>query len=891
LRRVSALASFVSGRRTKWVVIALWIAAVVALAPLGAKLGDVTRDETASFLPAEAESTKVQELLKDRFPGGETGIGLIVYRRKGGLTEADQARIARDARAVDEAIPVSRPAQVPFGPDATPGLVSERGDAAYTVITVPLDFDKAADWGNETRDLVRPSQGLETFVTGDLGLFADFDEVFGEVDTRLLLATVALVLILLGLIYRAPLIAIVPIVVVALSYQIASGFIYLYADAGNSVNSNATSILVVLMFGVGTDYCLLLVSRYREELHRVQDKHEAMARALRRAGPAVLASGCTVVTAMLVLLLAESGSTNALGPVSAIGVACVLLAGLTLLPALLTIFGRRGFWPRKRVVAYNPDVDVEERCGLRRRFGDRVLQRPAAALAATTALFAFFALGLLSYKEDYSIGGFFKTSVESVDGFNVLGQSFPQGALGPTTILVQREGGRVTDADVAAAQERLQGVDAVASVGEPVRSEDGAIARFDVTFSDDPYSDAALARVDTLRDRLRDLPGGATALVGAGSAVQQDLNVAAERDLRVIVPVALLVIAVILGVLLQAIVAPIVLIATVMASFLGTLGLSIFFFIEIQGSRGVDASLPTFAFIFLVALGVDYTIFLMSRVREEGPHPRDARGRPACAGRHRSGDHQRRRHPRRHLRGADDAAGDLRLQHRLHGRRRDPARHVRGPNDHGPRRGRAPRRSRLVAVHRPRRRPRAARARGGARRRDGVTARQDSGAWTCTRSASSWKSPTLWVTSGTRATFAVAAIARSIALRRGRPPRAVTAAASRPHSRATAASSGSGSNVASMTPTRKPRRALSSGSGATSTPKCSSASETALIAPSRSPGDREPIRTDVSRSARTTRTDRRARRGTSQGHRRAPPERVSPTPEQGPIRSPSGDAA
>ncbi len=616
---MSALASFVSGRRTKWLVIGLWLIAVVALAPLGAKLGDVTRDETASFLPAEAESTKVQELLKDRFPGGETGIGLVVYRRQGGLTEADRDKIARDARAIDKAIPVTQPAQVPFGPDAPPGLVSERGDAAYTVITVPLDFDKAGDWGNETRDLVRADRdrGLETYVTGDLGLFADFEEVFGEVDTKLLLATVALVLVLLGLIYRAPLIAIVPIVVVALSYQIASGFIYLYADAGNSVNSNATSILVVLMFGVGTDYCLLLVSRYREELHRVQDKHEAMARALRRAGPAVLASGCTVVTAMLVLLLAESGSTNALGPVSAIGVACVLLAGLTLLPALLTIFGRRGFWPRKAVVAYRPDVDLVERRGLWRRFGDRVLRRPGLALAATVALFAFFSLGLLSYKEDYSIGGFFKTEVESVDGFNVLGQSFPQGALGPTTILVQREGGRVTDAEVAAARERLEGIDAVAAVGEPIRSEDGAIVRFDVTFSDDPYSDAALARVDTLRERLRDLPGGATALVGAGSAVQQDLNVAAERDLRVIVPVALLVIAIILGLLLQAIVAPIVLIATVMASFLGTLGLSIFFFIEIQGSRGVDASLPTFAFIFLVALGVDYTIFLMSRVREE----------------------------------------------------------------------------------------------------------------------------------------------------------------------------------------------------------------------------------------------------------------------------------
>jgi putative drug exporter of the RND superfamily len=342
-----------------------------------------------------------------------------------------------------------------------------------------------------------------------------------------------------------------------------------------------------------------------------------MARALRRAGPAVLASGCTVIAAMLVLLLADTGSTNSLGPVSAIGVAAALLAGLTLLPALLTIAGRRGFWPRRSAVAYQPDIDFVQRPGLWRRFGDHVLRRPGLALVSTVGLFAVFSLGLLAYKEDYSIGGFFKKSVESVDGFDVLGESFPQGALGPTSILVERPGGQATDADLAAVRERVEGIDGVASVSEPQRSEDGAIGKIDVTFSDDPYSEAALARVDTLRDRVGDLPGGAIALVGAGSAVQEDFNVAAERDMRVIVPVALLVIAVILGILLQAIVAPLVLIATVMASFFGTLGLSIFFFIEIQGSAGVDASLPTFAFIFLVALGVDYTIFLMSRVREE----------------------------------------------------------------------------------------------------------------------------------------------------------------------------------------------------------------------------------------------------------------------------------
>jgi putative drug exporter of the RND superfamily len=615
---VSAVASFVSGRRTKWVVLVLWLIAAFAMGSVGSKLADVTTDETASFLPEDAESTEVQELLKERFPGGETTIGLIVYKREGGLTEADRQRIAEDAQKVDDAIPVTRPAQVPFRPDAPPGLVSENGDAAYTIITVPLDFDRVADWGEESRELIGGSRdGLDVYVTGDLGLWVDFEEVFGELDTKLLLATVLLVLVLLGAIYRAPLIAVIPIFVVGIAYLLATGFIYLYAEAGNTVNSNSTGILVVLMFGVGTDYCLLLVSRYREELHRIEDKHEAMARALRRAGPAVLASGCTVVAAMLVLLLADTGSTNALGPVSAIGVAAALLAGLTLLPALLTIVGRRGFWPRSSAVAWRPEEELERRAGIWRRIGDRVLRRPGLALLATVALFGVFALGLLSYKEDYSIGGFFKKEVESVEGFEVLGESFPQGASAPTSILVLREGGEATDADLAEVRERVEGIDQVASVGEPQRSEDGAIGKLDVNFEDDPFSEAALARVDTLRDAVSDLPGGATALIGAGSAVQQDFNDAAERDMRVIVPVTLLVITIILGILLQAIVAPLVLIATVMASFFGTLGLSIFFFVEVQGTEGVDASLPTFAFIFLVALGVDYTIFLMSRVREE----------------------------------------------------------------------------------------------------------------------------------------------------------------------------------------------------------------------------------------------------------------------------------
>ena len=373
------------------------------------------------------------------------------------------------------------------------------------------------------------------------------------------------------------------------------------------------------MFGVGTDYCLLLVSRYREELRRADDKHDAMQHALLRAGPAILASGLTVALTMLVLLLAEVGSTHSLGPVSAIGVSVALLAGLTLLPALLTISGRRGFWPRRALVEPGEDA-AGERVGIWRRFGERVLQRPAAALATTVVLFGGGALGLLAYQEDYSVDGAFKKETESADGFRVLQAAFPAGTLFPTTVLVIRDGGAARPADVAEVRRRLEDVPGVAAVQEAGRSEDREIARLSAVFSDDPFEAAALDRVEVMRDSLDDLGPGVQALVGDGSAVQADYNAASARDLRVIVPLALLVIFVILALLLQALVAPLLLIFSVVLSFLGTFGISVLFFRGVLDQKGIDGSLSTYAFIFLTALGIDYTIFLMSRVREEARH-------------------------------------------------------------------------------------------------------------------------------------------------------------------------------------------------------------------------------------------------------------------------------
>jgi RND superfamily putative drug exporter len=270
------------------------------------------------------------------------------------------------------------------------------------------------------------------------------------------------------------------------------------------------------------------------------------------------------------------------------------------------------------VVAYDPEHPSMGRQGVWRRFGDRVLERPAAALTVTVALFAAGALGLLAYKVDYSTTSFFKGSVESVDGFEVLRGSFPAGVLAPSTVLVERDDGPVTQADVDKAVQTLseqKGVARVTPTG--LTSDDGRIASLNLILEGDPLKKSSLDLIPELRDSVHDLGPGLTALIGGATAINYDFDKATQEDLRLIAPLALLVMAIILAILLQALVAPLVLLASVILSFLCTLGISILFIRFVVGDAGFDASIPTFAFIFLVALGIDYTIFLMARAREE----------------------------------------------------------------------------------------------------------------------------------------------------------------------------------------------------------------------------------------------------------------------------------
>ncbi|MEV6850900.1 MMPL family transporter [Actinoplanes sp. NPDC051411] len=614
-----AVSRVVTGRRAVWLVVAGWLILAGALSPLQKKLPGVESNDTTAFLPASAESTEVDHLLRDRFPDGRSLPALLVYQRPGGLTTADWTAVAADAARAGRVGNTGEPVLPAPAGGSGGGLVST--DRSVAVVVLPITQTAGAgvrDTVADVRDALHPPDGLRVLVTGPAGISADAITVFTSVDLKLLGATIVLVLVLLLIIYRSPLLAVVPLVCVAFAYVLATALVYLLADrAGLLVNNQATSLTLILMFGAGTDYSLLLIARYREELRREPDQRVALRAALRAAGPSILSSGLTVLAALCVLLVARLGSTRVLGPVGAIGLACVLISTFTLLPALLALLGRRAFWPFTGQVAHRPSVPPEA-AGRWGRLGAAVLRRPVSAVVLVLLLFGIATTGLTRYVEDVNLLDAFRASTGSAAGYDVLRANFPAGILAPSTVVAERDAGELTDADVTATVRRIRQLPGIAAVTPQGRSTDGRAARISVVLTDDPYAQAGLQRVGDLRTALATgLPAGVRALVGGDPAVQYDGKLTAERDLRHIIPLTLAVILLILVVVLRALVAPLYLIATVIVSFFGAFGLSVAVFRDLAGQPGIHPVEPTFAFLFLVALGVDYNIFLMARVREE----------------------------------------------------------------------------------------------------------------------------------------------------------------------------------------------------------------------------------------------------------------------------------
>ncbi len=634
-----------AGRRWKWLFLAAWLAAAALAAGGAGALSGRTTNDQESFLPAGSPAREAAAVLAAAQP--RAGVqALIVFARAGGLTGRDliavkaaQERL-RAVKGVQAVTAPGAPGEGTEGAGKASGGLKPAGpgsDAvklppalllAASLSAQPQDGQAVSRQVKALRsalqDITASSPGLRSYVTGAAGITADLAGVFSGIDGKLLAATVLLVLVLLLAIYRAPLVAFAPLVTVGVSYTVASGILDAMAKAGMTISTQSTSLLVVLMFGAGTDYCLLLTARYREELRARPDKHEAMQAALAGAGPAILASGLTVTLAMLCLLAADLGSTRTLGPVAAVGVATTMLASLTMLPALMAAFGRAGFWPSRKAVAFQGPTapggraDAAGRPGLWMRWSHWVLARPWPVLGACTLVLGAGAIGLTGYQQNTDLLSSFRTATQATDGIRALRAAYPAGVLSPTTLIVKRAGGLpATPAQArqaARAALSVRGVDAA----RPGPMLPGGLATVTVVLDGSPYGQGAMNALASLRGRLDAHPPPGTRVLAAGdTAVQLDTSRAAARDLRVIVPLVLLVIFVILALLLRALAAPGFLIATVILSFLATLGISLTVFEWALPSSGVSPGLLVMAFLFLVALGVDYNIFLMHRVHQE----------------------------------------------------------------------------------------------------------------------------------------------------------------------------------------------------------------------------------------------------------------------------------
>ncbi len=449
---------------------------------------------------------------------------------------------------------------------------------------------------------------MDVYVAGAGGQAADSAEAFGGIDTTLLAGTLGVVILILLLTYRSPVLWVLPILSAVVALFVSQALIYFlarYADL--TVNGQSYAILTILVIGAGTDYALLLVARYREELRRHQDRHEAMAFALRRAAPALLASAATVALGMLCLLFAEMNSTAGLGPVAAIGVAVTFVVMVTLLPALLVISGRWIFWPRR------PGYGSAEptRTGIWARVGRRIAPRPRRVWVVTSVLLGIACLGLLRLDtHGLSTEDSYTQEFPSVTGQQVLVDA---GLVDQSnTVIVVANAG--TEDTIVRALTRL---DDVEPPKPPITS--GGVAYVEAAIGSDPASPEAFATVERVRDAVHGVPG-ADALVGGNSAFFLDTRNAANRDNLVIIPIVLTLVLVILMMLLRSVLAPLILISTVVLSFGAALGISAVLFEYVFGFAGSDPGFPLFAFVFLVALGIDYNIFLMTRVREETAH-------------------------------------------------------------------------------------------------------------------------------------------------------------------------------------------------------------------------------------------------------------------------------
>ncbi len=575
-----------------------WVAGLLALFAIlgaGAVIGLVGQAESpatgTAALPNGTDSRRAAEL-RDQLPQDEGSAAVVLYSSDEPLTPDELALVQERARTLP-------------GATGAPPVVAEDGTAATVFIPVTTkDAVETADVVTDLRSVAKADlpEGLTAQVTGPAAIQADLAAVFDGANVRLLAATASVVAILLIITYRSPFLWLVPLTVVGVADQLAAVLATHTLVAFDVLWDESTiGILSVLVFGAGTDYSLLLISRYRDELRFTQDRRDAMAVALRRTTEAVLSSATTVVLGLLTLLLSLFPATRGLGLACAVGVVVAATFALVVLPAALVVFGRWIFWPKVPHVGQTGLADGQS---FWRRVGNAVAKRPAGFVTVTVIALGVMAGGITQIQTGLDAADQFLQKPEAIAAGERLAASFPAGAADPAYV--------VTRGDANAVEASVREVDGISAVR--VGAAGNGITEIDAVIDAPPGSDEAADTVVDLRDAVTGEPD---THVGGTEALSLDASEASARDRQVILPIILLLVLVALGVLLRSLVAPVVLVATVVATYLASLGLSWVIFTQALGFDKLDDGVPLLAFVFLVALGVDYNIFLVTRAAEE----------------------------------------------------------------------------------------------------------------------------------------------------------------------------------------------------------------------------------------------------------------------------------
>ncbi|MEU1573119.1 MMPL family transporter [Streptomyces collinus] len=591
------------------VLLLVWLGVGGTLGPYAGKLGEVATNDQAAFLPRSAESTRVLEA-RAAFDRSETVPAIVVWTADGErFTKERQAEAGRAVAALaGKPGVVGRP---------SPALLSDDREAIQAVVQLKPDLgDELPSVLDTVREAARAVPDTTAQIAGPAASQADLSDAFAGIDGLLLGVALGAVLLILLLVYRSVLLPFLIILGSVFALGLACAVVYVLAERDVvRVDGQVQGILSILVIGAATDYALLLAARFREELAVRADRFGAAVAAVRRSFGAISASAATVALGLLALLASDLTNNRALGPVGAIGIGCAVLATLTFLPAALALLGRAAYWPSRP----KPPQESAQGRGVWRRVAKAVDARPRRTWAVTAlvlAVFAAFSPSLSS--KGVPLDEIFVNDAPSVAAQATLGEHFPGGSGNPAVVIA--DAGRA--AEVTAAARSTEGVasaGAVSASGRPGAGEPLAVdgrVRIDATLEAAADSDAAKETVERLRARVHAVPG-ADALVGGYTAQQYDTQQTAARDRTVIVPIVLAVILLILMLLLRSLLVPVLLVATVGLNFLATLGVSALVFRHPLGFSGTDASVPLYGFVFLVALGVDYNIFLMSRVREE----------------------------------------------------------------------------------------------------------------------------------------------------------------------------------------------------------------------------------------------------------------------------------